>query len=230
MLVCFWSPKGGSGTSVIAASAALVLARRGPVRLADLTGDLPAVLGMSGDPDTGLREWLRVGPQAPTDALAHLEHRVDDRVALLPAGVTTLAPAAPEAGAALAVALRDDARTTIVDAGRIDHPALYALAEIADANVPVVRACYLALRRAVRHPALELARGAVLIEEHGRALGVRDVEDVLGVPVLARIEARTSIAHAVDAGVLAARMPDSLLRPLRQMLSQLGCADDERAA
>ena len=45
--------------------------------------------------------------------------------------------------------------------------------------------CYLALRRAVRHPAISDAIGAILIDEHGRSLGAPDVEDVLGLPVLA---------------------------------------------
>ncbi len=44
-LLAFWSPKGGSGTSVTAAAVAVQAARvRGPVRLVDLCGDLPAVL------------------------------------------------------------------------------------------------------------------------------------------------------------------------------------------
>jgi Flp pilus assembly CpaE family ATPase len=40
MLLALWSPKGGSGTSVLAAACALVLARHGAgARLADLGGD-----------------------------------------------------------------------------------------------------------------------------------------------------------------------------------------------
>jgi len=48
--------------------------------------------------------------------------------------------------------------------------------------------------------------------------------------VLATIAARTSIARAVDAGVLPTRLPDSLGRPLHHALLQIGCFDDERAA
>jgi hypothetical protein len=70
LLVCCWSPKGGSGTSVFAAACALVLARdSGRARLADLHGDQPAILGLADDPATGLREWLRIGLDAPVDAL-----------------------------------------------------------------------------------------------------------------------------------------------------------------
>jgi len=230
VLVCIWSPKGGSGTSVVAAAAGLLVARTTPARLVDCTGDQPAVLGIAGEPDVGVRDWLRAGPQAPTDALDRLAIDAGRGLTLLPAGAAALDGVAPEAGAALAVALQSDARPAICDAGRLEHPALHALAEVSDVALVVVRGCYLALRRAVHHDALELAAGAILIDEHGRSLGARDVEDVLGLPVVATIEARTSTARAVDAGVLAARMPDALARPLRHALVRLGCINTERAA
>ena len=67
MLVCFWSPKGGSGTSVIAAAAALVLARETDARIVDLAGDQPAVLGLAHDPVPGLaRLDARRAPARPS--------------------------------------------------------------------------------------------------------------------------------------------------------------------
>jgi hypothetical protein len=230
MLVCFWSPKGGSGTSVIAAASALVLARETDARIVDLAGDQPAVLGLAQDPLPGLLDWMRAGAGAPTEALEHLAVAVAPRLSLLPAGDGHGEPAAPEAGAALAVALDADPRPSVCDLGRLDDPALRAFAEVAGVGVVVVRGCYLALRRAVRHPAITDAVGAVLVDEHGRSLGVHDVEDVLGLPVLATIAARTSIARAVDAGVLPTRLPDSLGRPLHHALLRVGCLDDEQAA
>lgn len=230
MLVCFWSPKGGSGTSVVTAAAGVLLARAAPARIADLIGDQPAVLALGREPELGVRDWMRAGPETPSDALERVEVGVARDLTLLPAGSAALDDLAPEAGAALAVALGDDPRPTVCDAGRLDHPVLGALAEVADASVVVVRACYLALRRAVRHPSIELALGAVLVDEHGRALGARDVEDVLGVPVLATIEARGTVARAVDAGVLTSRIPDSVARPLRHALRELGLLPGARAA
>jgi MinD superfamily P-loop ATPase len=47
VLLALWSPKGGSGTSVLAAACALVLGRRGGARLADLDGDQPALFGLA---------------------------------------------------------------------------------------------------------------------------------------------------------------------------------------
>jgi hypothetical protein len=230
MLVCFWSPKGGSGTSVIAAAAALVLARETDARIVDLSGDQPAVLGLAHEPVPGLLDWMRAGPGAPTDALEHLSLDVAPRLALLPAGVAHGRPPDPEAGAALAVALDADPRPAACDLGRLDDPAVRAFAEVAGSAIVVVRGCYLGLRRAVRHPAITDAIGAILIDEHGRSLGKPDVEDVLGLPVLATIPARTSIARAVDAGVLPTRLPDSLGRPLHHALAVVGCFGDEQAA
>ncbi len=230
MLVCFWSPKGGSGTSVVAAAAGVLLARRSPARIADLTGDQPAVLGLAHDPSLGLRDWLRAGPQAPTEALERLAIACGSSLTLLPAGSGSFAGVPPESGAALAVALQATAETTMCDAGRLDAEPLAALAEIADANVVVVRGCYLALRRAVHHPMIEHAHGVVLVDEHGRSLGARDVEDVLGLPVLAAIEAKAVVARAVDAGTLTTRMPDLLARPMRHALERLGCLRRDQAA
>src|SRR5256714_7571352 len=68
VLLALWSPKGGSGTSVLAAACALVLGRRGGARLADLDGDQPALFGLASDPSTGLLDWLGAGPAAPTGA------------------------------------------------------------------------------------------------------------------------------------------------------------------
>ena len=71
---------------------------------------------------------------------------------------------------------------------RTPEHALHALVEVADASVIVVRGCYLALRRAVRIDLTARATGAVFVDEAGRSLGVRDVANVLGVPVLASVE------------------------------------------
>jgi hypothetical protein len=232
MLVCFWSPKGGSGTSVVAAAAALVLAGEGPARVADLAGDLPAVLGLAADPDLGLHDWLRAGPEAPADALARLGIDAGRGLVLLPAGAGDVSAAPPEAGAALAMALRADPRPTVVDVGVLgaQSEVLHAFVEVADVHVIVVRGCYLALRRAVRVELTAGAAGAVYVDEPGRSLGARDVHNVLGVPILATVGLRASTARAVDAGVLPTRLPDALARPAREVLRRVGCIGREEAA
>ena len=230
MLLALWSPKGGSGTSVVAASCSLVLARAAAARLADRDGDQPALLGLGSDPSPGLADWLAAGPEAPSDALARIAVEAAPGLALLPAGGADPRRALPEAGAALAVILRDDPLPTVADLGRAAAPALEAIVEVADASVVVVKGCYLALRRAVRSPLVRRAAGAVLVDEPGRSLGEREVADVLGVPVLATFQVRPTVARTVDAGVLVARTPDLLTRPARRLLGRLGLALEGAAA
>jgi hypothetical protein len=232
VLLALWSPKGGSGTSVIAAACALVLAREASgARLADLAGDQPAIFGLASDPETGVADWLAAGPEAPPDALERLTVPAAPGIALIPRGAPErpLAPQpAAEAGAALAVALRDGRVPVVVDAGRALGPSARALVEVADASVVVVRGCYLALRRAVHSPLLERAAGVVLVEETGRSLGANEIADVLDRPVLARVPIRAPVARAVDAGVLAARLPDPLGRSATRILTRLGILSDRR--
>jgi hypothetical protein len=232
-LLTLWSPKGGSGTSVFAAACALVLARRSGARLVDLGGDQPAIFGLGTEPATGTADWLAAGPGAPTEALDRLAVEAAPGVSLVPRGAeaAALAPRpAAEAGAALAVALRDGAVPTLVDAGAADAPAARALIEVSDATVVVVRGCYLTLRRSIRHPALARTAGLVVVEEAARAIGAREIGDVLGRPVIARVPARDAIARAVDAGVLAQRLPDVLARPAATALRAVGLLWDQRGA
>jgi hypothetical protein len=232
LLLALWSPKGGSGTSVLVAACALVLARDADgARVADLAGDQPAIFGLSADPETGLIDWLGAGPEAPADALERLSVTAAPGVALVPRGTSErpLAPVpAAESGAALAVALRDGPVPTIVDAGRAVAPAARALVEVADVSIVVVRGCYLTLRRAVHSPLLARAAGVALIDEPGRSLGPSEVRDVLDRPVLARIPFKATLARSVDAGVLAARLPDSLARPAARLLTRTGLLDERR--
>lgn len=80
----------------------------------------------------------------------------------------------------------------------------------------VLRPCYLALRRALRAP---LQPGAVvLVGEPQRALQQADVEDVLGLRVRAAIPWKPAIATAVDAGLLARRLPSQLERALHGLV------------
>ncbi|MET0275295.1 MAG: hypothetical protein ABW211_00455 [Acidimicrobiia bacterium] len=235
MLLALWSPKGGSGTSVFAAACAVVLARgpAGGCRVADLAGDQPAIFGLAGEPELGLLDWLDAGVEAPTDSLDRLLVEVAPGVALLAAGTTerALRPrAAAEAGAALAVALRNAPVPVVADCGTATDPAARAMVEVADVAVMVVRGCYLTLRRAVRSPGLGSTMGAVLVDEPGRSLTRREIADVLGIPVLARVPMRDAVSRAVDAGVLAARLPDVLGRAAMLVTARSGITPARGAA
>jgi MinD superfamily P-loop ATPase len=206
MFVC-WSTKGGSGTTVVAAALALVLARTRPVVLADLGGDLPAALGLPEPAGPGLLDWA-TSPTADVAALTRLATTVTESVQLLPAGGHGDV-SAPHRWAELALALQS-LPTVVVDAGSGVPPA--PLLAAAEQSLLVIRPCYLALRRAVA--CTIRPSGIVLISEPGRALSARDVEHALDAPVVAEVPYDPSVARAVDSGMLAGRLPRSILQPL----------------
>jgi hypothetical protein len=59
--------------------------------------------------------------------------------------------------------------------------------------------------------------GVVLVDEPGRSLGQRDIEHALGVPVEAVVSLDPAVARAVDAGLLASRVPRMVTRALRRV-------------
>ena len=223
MLFACWSPKGGSGTTVVSCGLALVLARSQPqsggVLLADLSGDVPAVLGLPTPATPGLVDWLAAGPDVPGSALGRLEVEAGPGLRLLAWGgelsaAAATASAGGERGEALAEALAAGGRMVVADCGSAAGGAALAVAAAADVSLLVLRPCYLALRRALAAPIRPSA--VVLVGEPGRALTRRDIEDVLGVPVRAEVDYDPSIARAVDAGLLAGRVPRSLEKALRE--------------
>jgi hypothetical protein len=56
----------------------------------------------------------------------------------------------------------------------------------------------------------------ILVDEPGRSLGQRDVEHAIGAPVEAVVSVDPSVARAVDAGLLASRLPRLMTRALRR--------------
>lgn len=207
MFLC-WSAKGGSGTTVVAAALALVLSHQGPTLLVDLAGDAPAALGLPEPAGPGVRDWL-----ASTTADAHALHRLavpaTDSLQLLPFG--TSVPTDGSRWADLAAALTGPSTRVVLDAGTGVPPA--DLLAAATQRLLVTRPCYLALRRAVASGLQPT--GIVLLGEPGRALSARDVERSLGAPVVAEIAYDPAVARAVDAGLLASRLPRSLAHSLR---------------
>jgi hypothetical protein len=186
--------------------------------IVDLAGDVPAVLGVSEESASpGAAEWLDVGEAVPADGLARLEVPVRSGLALLSRGSGALGSSRSAPFAALLAA---DPRAVVVDAGAItpatpgERAALVgAVAAHADHSLLVVRPCFLALRRAALAPIRPT--GVVLVAEAGRALTAADVEEVLGVPVQATVSVTAQVARAVDAGLLASRLPRTLERELR---------------
>jgi hypothetical protein len=219
VLISCWSAKGGSGTTVVAASLALLLADTSPLGalLVDLAGDVPTVLGMPDAHGPGIAGWLAAGDDVPSDALVRLESPAGRGLAVLPRGDGELAHA--ERSDALAEVLARDGRPVVVDCGVVGDgrgPAgevSRVLAAEATHSLLVIRLCYLALRRALVAPVHP--SGVVLLTEQGRALSRQDVEDVLGVEIKAEIDVDREVARRVDAGLLVSRLPRALARGLR---------------
>jgi cellulose biosynthesis protein BcsQ len=204
MLIACWSVKGGSGTSVVAASLALQLARSGDTTLVDLGGDAPAILGLPEPDGPGVAEWLAAG-DVDAGGLSRVSVEAAPGVRLVPLGRSPL----PEGGGErLAAALAGPSRVVIDCGSRITPGPGLGVAAAATVSLLIVRPCYLALRRAIAAPLRP--SGVVLIDEGERSLGQTDVAEVLGVPVRAVLPWDPRVARAVDAGLLVARMPRSL--------------------
>jgi hypothetical protein len=206
-LTVLWAAKGGAGTTTVAA--ALAVATPDDTVLIDLDGDLPAVLGIPEPGGDGIADWLAT--TASVDTLDSLIVPIDRTTRLLPRGhihsdrhsrrwrdVVVWAASHPH---------------VIVDAGTQPPPA--DLHE-AGRSVLVTRACYLALRHAVA--ADDRPDAVILVNEPGRALRAADVERAVGQRVIATVDIDPAVARAIDAGLLAARLPHLLQSQLRAAL------------
>lgn len=211
MYTLCWSAKGGSGTTVVSCALALLSARHEPTIVVDLGGDVAAALGVAVPTGPGVGDWL-AAPQSSADALFRLGSECSAGLRLVPPGPPANGDPALVAER-LAEACARHAGPVVIDAGPQVPPEV--LHRCASRSLVVVRPCYLGLRRATAH--LGLACGVIVVGEPGRALGVTDVERTLGVPVVAELTWDPAVARAVDAGLLASRLPPSLARPLGRL-------------
>jgi MinD-like ATPase involved in chromosome partitioning or flagellar assembly len=214
MLITCWSPKGGAGTTVVAAALARLASARHEdgALLVDLAGDAPAVLGLREPEGPGLAGWLAVG-EAPVDALDRLEVPAAAGLALLARGS---GPLATGRGPVLAALLAADPRRVIADCGTAPQGPAADVVAVGDRSLLVTRPCFVALRRALAAPLRPT--GVVLVDEPSRSLTRADVEAALGVPVVAVVQVDPAVARAVDAGLLASRLPRTLARELRDVV------------
>ena len=206
MIIC-WAAKGGSGTTVVACALALASARTQASMLVDLSGDCATALGMDEPSGPGIVDWLASPTAGPAD-LARLAVTVRDEVRLIPRGD---GDPPDDQWPRLATALAG-LENVIIDAGT-GHPP-QALHDAAEQSLLVTRPCFIAIRRA-QHLHIR-PTGIVLVDEPGRSLTSRDVENALGVAVAAEVRLDPAVARAVDAGLLIARLPKSLIISLRR--------------
>jgi CobQ/CobB/MinD/ParA nucleotide binding domain len=211
VLIICWSAKGGSGTTVISCALALLAARKRATLLVDLAGDTPAALGIAEVTSPGIHDWVLTDTATP-QALQGLGVAVQDNLRLLPRGKNS-APSNHPRWQLAASSLYASSADVVVDAGTSPPPDLF---DIADQRLLVTQACYLALRR---HSASGLTpTGIILQQQPGRALRVNDVMHAVQAPVVAEVSFDVHVARAVDAGLLATRMPRELSHGLRHVL------------
>ena len=214
MFTILSSPKGGTGTSVVAASLAIVSSSSSPTLLVDLAGDQAAILGLP-QPPIGLSDWANGMTYREFDEIISLCH---DSLYLAPTGTFDFETLNANAWDKLLRALslkHSEGYNIIVDLGRADIP--LALRKIVDTCYLVTRPCYLALRRAVD---LETAfSGVIVVNEPDRVLTSRDVESVLKLKCVAEIPYTSEISRRVDSGLLKSRLPMALQSVLSQLIS-----------
>jgi hypothetical protein len=215
MLTACWSVKGGSGTTVVTAALLVGAASAGRhVIGADFAGDVALALGLPEPAGPGVCDWLAAGPDVPKDALGRIAHETPHGITLLPRGNAS-ARADTDAGRRLAKAVRTvrPGSPVIADCGRVEAgSAAAAFVGAADRSLLVLRPCYLALQRANGAPR---PTAVVLVGEPQRRLTARDVEAILGVPVLTEIAWHPHVAHAVDEGLLRKPLPRPLAHAVR---------------
>ena len=227
MLIGFWSPKGGSGVSTVAAACALAARRSMPTIVVDPWGDLTALFAVP-PPAVGWND-LVAAAELPSDALDRIAVEVDERLRLVAPGGSgheverRRTGAGSQVGVDLQAALRRARSTVIVDLGLGEGASASALATTADALVCVIRPCYLALRRALAHPLLAPSNGVFVVEEPGRALTANDVASTLQRRELGAVSLRPAIARSIDAGTFVLRPSEGIVRAADTMLRRLGC-------
>ena len=212
MLIICWAAKGGSGTTVVSCALALLAAQTQSTLLVDLAGDAPAALGITDPGGPGVHDWVLTST-AGSAAIEGLSLAVNDHLRVLPHG-TERAPLDHPRWSVLAAALASAAHVTVVDAGTgCPPPTLFAQAE---QRLLVTQPCYLALRR---HASSNLTpTGVVLVQQAGRAL-TRQRRCSRRASTGARGTCHRAVhSRAVDAGLLASRLPRHLAAELRSIV------------
>lgn len=213
-LVGLWGPKGGSGTSVLAAHLAGALARLArPCVLVDLDldhGDQSAILG-AGEAK-GFLDLLRVVDEITPSALESVAWRH-------PSGFGAVLTAGGSGEADL-VKVQDAVRVLTALAELTEYLVADLPSGFAEIVLPVAEAAsrlffvltpdVLSLRRAkeairmVRSAGIDPSRVEIILNRAGGDIGARDAEAVVGRPVVAEVRPDYGLSLAPDRGELAA--------------------------
>ena len=193
------SPKGGNCTTVTATAYALLMAARGThTVLIDLCGDVPAAAGMAEPTTPGINDWLSESSTSDARALVTLGTPFDNGLVIVHRG-SSFVEGQPR-WSDLANAITTLPMNIVIDAGTTFLPD--ELRRAVTHVTMVVKPCYLSLRRASR---MQRPTQLFVVCEESRALTIKDVGHVLGMPVTCEIPYTSAISRAVDAGMLPSR-------------------------
>jgi len=214
MITILSSPKGGSGTSVVAASLAIVSSSSIPTLLVDLAGDQSAIMGLP-EPPVGINDWA--------NGMTHREFEeilitCNDNLHLAPSGSSAIEIFSTGAWGNLARELmqrESNGVNIIIDFGQGDLP--LAFNKLADMHFMVTRPCYLSLRRTVNIE--QKFSGVIVVQEHDRVLTTSDVESVMKLKCVAEVPYSSEISRRVDSGLLKSRLPVPLHAALSPLVS-----------
>ena len=193
------SPKGGNCTTVTATAYALLMAARGThTVLIDLCGDVPAAAGMAEPTTPGINDWLSESSTSDAQTLVTLGTPFDNGLVIVHRG-SSFVEGQPR-WSDLANAITTLPMNIVIDAGTTFLPD--ELRRAVTHVTMVVKPCYLLLRRASR---MQRPTQLFVVCEESRALTIKDVGHVLGMPVTCEIPYTSAISRAVDAGMLPSR-------------------------
>ena len=237
MILFYWSPKGGSGTSTIAAATALrlgspsdatesddidgsdVITRQGTAMQIDdePPSDRPIMLiDLCGDMPTllGINYQIDIdGTQAGISDLGG-DSAAAEHTAIKVTPNTWLLPAGTRdpledtEGVQKIIADLGDKYDVVVDGGL--DPKLLRQRMVGTGRKPVcvVANCYMALSKAQHIPGPY--EHVVVIQEDGRALRVRDVAAALDAQTVEPVDRDPRISRAIDAGTIVGLLPAPL--------------------
>ena len=193
------SPKGGNCTTVTTTAYALLMAARGThTVLIDLCGDVPAAAGMAEPTTPGINDWLSESSTSDAQTLVTLGTPFDNGLVIVHRG-SSFVEGQPR-WSDLANAITTLPMNIVIDAGTTFLPD--ELRRAVTHVTMVVKPCYLSLRRASR---MQRPTQLFVVCEESRALTIKDVGHVLGMPVTCEIPYTSAISRAVDAGMLPSR-------------------------
>ena len=233
--IAVWSAKGGSGTSTVAALLARCLAensRYGAV-LVDMCGDAADMVGAAtAPPAPGVADCLITPAGTEVDAGRQCQVETHSGLAVLRRGSGALTN--PAGATRLAAQLGRYGPTVIIDAGCLWRPGGDTAGGSGAGETPddidvrasavdgaaqswlVTRPCLMSLRRAATAPSRP--DGVVLVKEPHRPINARDVEAVIGAPVVLTIDVSAAIAAATSGGPTTAPIPRSVVRATKTAL------------